>query len=108
MSLEERRTMMNFFVVLASPLAIGDNILAPGFKEEVLPLYTNEEVIAVNQDKLGLPGRKVSDSQPGGLQWVETWAKPLANGDYAVLLFNRGSWGGCEACGESPQGCACM
>merc|ERR1712073_44257 len=25
--------------------------------------------------------------------WTQSWARPLANGDYAVMLFNRGGWG---------------
>jgi hypothetical protein len=66
------------------------------------------QVIAIDQDTLGRPAVKVLDSSPGGLQWVQVWARPLANGDVAALMFNRGSWGGCVACSESPQGCACQ
>ena len=48
------------------------------------------------------------DSSPGGLQWTQVWARPLANSDVAALMFNRASWGGCVACKESVQGCACQ
>jgi alpha-galactosidase len=43
-------------------------------------------VIAVNQDPLGVPGRKVRDDGPR-----EVWVKPLADGSKAVIVFNRGS-----------------
>jgi hypothetical protein len=62
----------------------------------------------VDQDALGRPAVKVDDSSPGGLQWTQVWARPLANGDVAALMFNRGSWGGCVACKESVHGCACQ
>jgi alpha-galactosidase len=45
----------------------------------------NREIIAVDQDKLGKAGRRVQ-------KWEDTevWLKPLANGEYALALFNRG------------------
>ena len=45
---------------------------------------TNRDVIAVDQDPLGRQGRRV---RTNGNQ--EVWVKPLANGDRAVVLFNR-------------------
>ena len=44
----------------------------------------NRWVIDVDQDPLGEPGRRVRDEGD-----VEIWARPLANGDTAVALFNR-------------------
>ena len=67
-----------------------------------------QEVIAIDQDTLGKPATKVSDSSPGGLEWTQVWARPLANGDVAALMFNRGSWGGCYDCPEAAEGCACQ
>jgi len=43
-------------------------------------------VIAVDQDALGMQGRKVRDNGP-----QEVWMKPLADGARAVILFNRGT-----------------
>ena len=45
----------------------------------------NKEVIAVDQDKLGKQGVRVSKAGD-----LEVWAKPLADGGHAVGLFNRG------------------
>ena len=48
-------------------------------------ILTNREVIAVDQDPLGVQGRRVwQDGER------EVWVKPLSGGDRAVLLFNRG------------------
>lgn len=49
---------------------------------ETLEILTNKEVIAVNQDKLGLQARRFMD-----MGEKEIWAKPLANGELAVCFF---------------------
>jgi alpha-galactosidase len=56
-------------------------------------LLCNEEVIAVNQDILGLPAQPVL-RQEG---W-EVQLKPLADGDYAIGVFNLG-----DKTGISPE-----
>jgi alpha-galactosidase len=53
-----------------------------GHRKEIL---TNADVIAVNQDSLATAGDRVSFNNETGAQ---VWCKPLANGDFAVLLFN--------------------
>jgi alpha-galactosidase len=55
-------------------------------KPEIQEILTNAEVIAVDQDPLGMQGRKVWDDGPR-----EVWMKPLADGSRAVILFNRGT-----------------
>jgi alpha-galactosidase len=55
-------------------------------KPEIKETLTNHEVIAVDQDPLGMQGRRVRDSGA-----YEVWMKPLADGSRAVILFNRGS-----------------
>jgi alpha-galactosidase len=54
-------------------------------KPSIADILMNKEVIAVDQDKLGKQGVRVS--KQGDL---EVWAKPLADGGHAVGLFNRG------------------
>ena len=41
--------------------------------------------LAVNQDSLGLPVRRLS----GGTNQLEVWSRPLSDGAVAVALFNR-------------------
>jgi alpha-galactosidase len=48
-------------------------------------ILLNKEVIAIDQDKLGVQGhRVVKDGDK------EVWVKPLSGGARALLLFNRG------------------
>ena len=49
-------------------------------------ILTNDEVIAVNQDKLGVQGNKTKI-----MDTSEIWTGPLSDGSKAVILLNRGS-----------------
>jgi len=78
------RSHFGLWAMLASPLMAGNDLR--GMTPETLEILTNPEVIAVNQDPLGLQG--VILRQEGGIQ---VWAKPLAGtGERAVLFFNPG------------------
>jgi hypothetical protein len=68
--------------ILSAPLIAGNDIR--NMSPETLEILTNKEVIAVNQDPKGVQGtRYVKDGRK------EVWAKPLADGSFAVVLFNR-------------------
>src|SRR5439155_24110717 len=67
---------------MAAPLISGTDLR--NASAATLSLYTNRDVIAVDQDTLGKQGTEVSSS--GGL---DVLAKPLSNGDVAVVLFNE-------------------
>lgn len=84
MTTAEYRSHFSFWCLLAAPLMAGNDLrnMTPETKE----ILTNKEVIAIDQDPLGIQGRKVFD---GGA--VEVWMKPLGGAERAVILFNRGS-----------------
>jgi alpha-galactosidase len=84
MSFIEYQTHMSLWVMACSPLMIGCDIR--NLDKETAALLMNREVLAVNQDALGLPARRVL--QIGG---CDVWRKPLADGSVAVALINRGS-----------------
>ncbi len=79
----EDRAHFSLWALLAAPLLAGNDLraMSPSTKETL----TNREVIAVDQDALGVQGHKVRDD---GAE--EVWARPLAGGAMAVILFNRG------------------
>jgi alpha-galactosidase len=83
MSATEDRAHFSLWAVMAAPLIAGTNIA--GASATTLSTMTNQRVIAVDQDPLGRQGRMVSSS--GGR---DVLAKPLANGDVSVVLFNEG------------------
>ncbi|XP_077247197.1 alpha-galactosidase-like [Tasmannia lanceolata] len=84
MSTEEYRSHFSIWALVKAPLLIGCDIRS--MNSVTLGLLNNEEVIAVNQDKLGVQGKKVK--KDGDL---EVWAGPLSNGRVAIVLLNRGS-----------------
>jgi alpha-galactosidase len=53
---------------------------------EIKEILTNKEVIAVDQDPLGMQGRRVRKDGDS-----EVWAKQMKDGGRAVVLFNRGA-----------------
>jgi hypothetical protein len=69
--------------LLAAPLLAGNDLR--DVPAGILEILTNKEVVAVDQDKLGKQGVRVSKSGD-----LEVWARPLADGGHAVGLFNRG------------------
>jgi alpha-galactosidase len=82
MTAEEYRTHMSLWAILAAPLLAGNDLST--MTPETVALLTNRNVLAVDQDKLGKQGDRVSAEGP-----IEVWAKPLADGSKAVGVFNR-------------------
>ena len=50
----------------------------------VLSMFSNTEVLAVDQDELGKPGWRATQDEK-----KEVWVKPLADGSLSVAFFNR-------------------
>lgn len=85
MTTDEYRTHMSLWCILSAPLITGNNLAA--MDDTTRDLLTNPEVIAIDQDPLGVQGHRIKQEGP-----VEVWMKPLKDGGAAVGLFNRG-WG---------------
>lgn len=86
MTLEEQRSHFSMWCMIASPLILGNDLRT--ISRETLDIVTNKEVIAVNQDALGVQGKLIYEQIPG----LQVWAKKLKsqkNKKYAVALFNR-------------------
>ncbi|MEZ0110658.1 alpha-galactosidase [Catenulispora sp. EB89] len=84
MSATEDQSEFSLWSEMAAPLISGTNVA--NANSTTLGILTNTRVIAVDQDSLGKQGTEVSSS--GGL---DVLAKPLANGDVSVALFNENS-----------------
>ncbi len=82
MTAGEYRTHMSLWCLLAAPLITGNDLTR--MSAETLAILTNPEVIAIDQDPLGVEGHRVWEEGP-----LEIWIKPLADGSKAVGLFNR-------------------
>ncbi len=78
---DEERFQMSLWAVLASPLLAANDVTS--MNEQIRSILLNRQVIAVNQDPLGVPGWRVKK-----LDQVEVWKRPLKNGDVAVVFVN--------------------
>ena len=84
MTTTEYTTHFSLWCLMKAPLLIGCDLNK--IDSDSLRILTNPEVIAVNQDKLGVQGtkRKMDGTN-------EVWAGPLEGGAYAVVLLNHGT-----------------
>src|SRR5260370_19657130 len=82
MSETEYRTHMSLWSILAAPLLAGNDLrqMSPG----ILEILTNAEVIAVNQDREGKHGSRISKDG-----YREIWSRDMTGGAPAGGLFNR-------------------
>ncbi|KAF8650176.1 hypothetical protein HU200_064031 [Digitaria exilis] len=84
MTTEEYRSHFSIWALAKAPLLASCDIRSMSM--ETKEILSNKNVIAVNQDALGVQGHKVKKD---GDQ--EVWAGPLSGGRVAVVLWNRGS-----------------
>jgi alpha-galactosidase len=82
MSVSEDRAHFTMWCMLAAPLIAGNDLR--NMTKETHDILTNKEVIAIDQDSIGIEGFKYSSTDN-----VETWFKPLENGEWAVCFLNR-------------------
>ena len=80
----EYRSHFSLWAIMAAPLIAGNDLSS--MDEATRRILLNREVIAINQDPLGVQGRRVSKDGD-----KEVWVKPLSGGGRAVLLLNRGT-----------------
>lgn len=83
MSVSEDRAHFSLWAMLAAPLIAGNDVQA--MSEATRSILTNREVIAVDQDALGIQAFRYRDDGD-----VEIWFRPLAGEDWAMLVLNRG------------------
>jgi alpha-galactosidase len=84
MSPTEYRSHFIMWCILSAPLMAGNDIMH--MSNETRDILTNKEMIAVDQDPLGIQGHRV---RKDGEQ--EIWSKQLSDGSRAVALLNRGA-----------------
>ncbi|KAG5045894.1 hypothetical protein JHK82_015276 [Glycine max] len=85
MTYQEYRAHFSIWALAKAPLLIGCDVR--NLTAETLEILSNKEVIAINQDSLGVQGRKVQVSGADGCRQV--WAGPLSGNRLAVALWNR-------------------
>lgn len=96
LSLDQQMSQMALWAIYASPLLMSNDLRQ--MPEQSREILQNQEVIAVNQDRLGVQGRLVASSVFKQLYSSEVtslyvFSKPLSNKAVAVALLNTGTAG---------------
>lgn len=86
MTNDEYIAHFSLWALAKSPLLIGCDITQ--MSNDTFQILTNQEVIAINQDPLGIQGKKISSTNN-----LEVWGGRIVSGA-AIVLFNRSSKAG--------------
>ena len=81
LSVNQDRAHFTMWCMMASPLILGNDVR--NMSDETKAILTNRDLIAIDQDKLGVQGLRFLIRE--GLEY---WFKPLSNGDLAMTIFN--------------------
>jgi alpha-galactosidase len=84
MTSDEAQAQFSMWSIVAAPLIIGSDVKS--LSASSIAMLTNREVLAVDQDRLGIQGTAIETSGT-----TQVWTRPLSNGDWAVALLNRGT-----------------
>ena len=87
MTLYQQQTHFALWSALKSPLIIGANLAT--LANESISALTNKDIIALNQDPLGLAVNYVESASREG--YLQVWAGQIYDGN-VVLLFNQKSY----------------
>jgi alpha-galactosidase len=79
----EYRAHFSLWAILAAPLIAGNDMAK--MSKETNTILTSREVIAVDQDPLGVQASRVAKDGD-----AEVWARPITGGGRAAVLLNRG------------------
>ena len=92
LTVEEYKSHFTLWAMMAAPLILGndirDFIKADGTVDadnKILEILTNKDVIAIDQDKLGIQCSRVKTN---GI--TDVLVKPLENNEVAICFFNKG------------------
>lgn len=90
LTFEENKSHFTLWAMMAAPLILGNDIrtfIKPDgtvdTDNKILQILTNKDVIAINQDKLGIQCKRIK----AGLK--DILVKPLDNNEVAVCFFNK-------------------
>lgn len=82
LSADESMAHFSLWAMLAAPLMAGNNLA--GMNDTTKTILTNKDVIAIDQDPLGIAAHKVIDEER-----FEVFEKKLAGEDISYCFFNR-------------------
>ncbi|XP_072171001.1 alpha-N-acetylgalactosaminidase-like [Diadema setosum] len=83
LSIDQSKSQMALWAIMAVQMSMSNDLrtLAPWAKE----ILQNKEIIAVNQDPLGIMGNRVIQAPVN----IDVWVKPLTNTGFAAVVFSK-------------------
>ena len=78
----ENRSHFAMWAMLSAPLILGTDV--PGMTPEIRAILTNPRIVAIDQDRLGIPAMRWRATPE-----TEIWAKPMADEHWAIAVLNR-------------------
>jgi ribosomal protein L30/L7E len=96
---KENESHFNMWAIMNSPLLLGNDLRQVEYGDLVWEVITNEDIIALNQDPLGVQAKRVKIDMFSGanadprvynstIDRIDYLVKPCANGDLALLTVN--------------------
>eukprot|EP01017_Pseudomicrothorax_dubius_P039211 TRINITY_DN5980_c0_g2_i2.p1 TRINITY_DN5980_c0_g2~~TRINITY_DN5980_c0_g2_i2.p1 ORF type:complete len:424 (+),score=73.45 TRINITY_DN5980_c0_g2_i2:71-1273(+) len=83
MTTSEYEAQFALWALLKAPLFVGCDVR--NMSNDTRRILLNRDLIAINQDELGISGRRIWKKGD-----AEVWGGPLSGGAVAVIFFNRG------------------
>eukprot|EP00735_Rhodelphis_limneticus_P010352 TRINITY_DN3085_c0_g1::TRINITY_DN3085_c0_g1_i1::g.22263::m.22263 TRINITY_DN3085_c0_g1::TRINITY_DN3085_c0_g1_i1::g.22263 ORF type:complete len:432 (+),score=122.66,sp/Q42656/AGAL_COFAR/44.71/8e-114,Melibiase/PF02065.13/1.2e-22,Melibiase/PF02065.13/0.00058,Glyco_hydro_97/PF10566.4/9.8e-08,TrbC/PF04956.8/0.011,Raffinose_syn/PF05691.7/0.037,DUF1724/PF08350.5/0.26 TRINITY_DN3085_c0_g1_i1:41-1336(+) len=102
LTVRESQAHFSLWAMLAAPLIMGVDVRTLHTRPDILDILSNPEVIAIDQDPLGVQGNLVQDHVRGKVEagvclsvkekcaHTQVWMRPLSDNRVALGLFNRG------------------
>ena len=92
LTVEENKSHFTLWSMMAAPLILGNDIRSfikddgtVDTDNKILEILTNKDVIAIDQDKLGIQCKRVKSNVV-----TDILVKPLGNNEVAICFFNKG------------------
>ncbi|KAH8294905.1 hypothetical protein KR018_004269 [Drosophila ironensis] len=100
MSYDASRLQLAIWTVVPSPLIMTNDL--ESVRPEIKELLLNQEIIAINQDSLGRPGKRIMV-----IGNIEVWVRPVnpvnafGKKSIAVAFVNMGGFAPCPSCPQT-------
>ncbi|XP_070198175.1 alpha-N-acetylgalactosaminidase-like [Littorina saxatilis] len=88
LSYYQQKAQFGMWAMFSAPLLMSVDLRT--ISQEALAILQNRNVIAINQDPLGVPAKRLDLQLPNS---ISVWTKPLADGSTAVAFYQEGNSG---------------
>merc|ERR1712130_203760 len=91
LTVNQAQVQFGLWAMMAAPLFLSTDLRT--MKPDMRAVLQNTAVIAIDQDPLGIQGRRVLNETDHLIRGMSVWTRPLVNGEFAVAAVNVGTSG---------------